>query len=100
MIKITTKMREDGVHIWVYDEGIGMDPEQIEKLKARESVQQNPGAGGFGLMGTIDRIRYYCGRDDVVTIRSEKGEYTEIEIVFPMEVLNGKVWERGKECTE
>jgi len=100
VIKITTKMREDGVHIWVYDEGIGMDPEQIEKLKARESVQENPGAGGFGLMGTIDRIRYYCGRDDVVTIRSEKGEYTEIEIVFPMEVLSGKVWERGKECTE
>ncbi|MGN1197367.1 MAG: hypothetical protein ACI4TA_07185 [Acetatifactor sp.] len=39
--------------------------------------------GGFGLAGTIDRIRYYCNNEDVVRIRSEVGEYTEIELRIP-----------------
>ena len=31
-------------------------------------------------------MRYYCKRDDVVNIRSEKGEYTEIELIYPIEI--------------
>lgn len=38
---------------------------------------------GFGLRGTIERIRYYCDSTDVVQIRSEPGEFTEIEIIVP-----------------
>ena len=37
----------------------------------------------FGLWGTIERIRYYAGRDDVVKITSEIGEFTEIEFIIP-----------------
>ncbi len=93
VIKITTRMQEDGLHIFVYDAGIGMDTGQIEKIQALERPNENRDSGGFGLMGTIDRIRYYCKRDDVVRIRSEKGEYTEIELIFPMEVRKDKVRE-------
>jgi len=63
---------------------VGMSEEQIQKVletKREEAVRKSP--GGFGLAGTIDRIRYYCNKDDVVTIRSEMGEYTEIEICIP-----------------
>jgi len=85
IIKITTRMQEDGLHISVYDAGVGMDSKQIEKVQAIERTGENRDHGGFGLGGTINRIRYYCKRDDVVNIRSEKGEYTEIELIFPME---------------
>lgn len=93
IIRITTKMQADGLHILVYDAGIGLDAEQIEKVQAVERTNENREAGGFGLKGTIDRIRYYCKREDVVNIRSEKGEYTEIELFFPMEALKNKVQE-------
>ena len=46
-----------------------------------EAVRKSP--SGFGLAGTIDRIRYYCNNVNVVNIRSEIGEYTEIELFIP-----------------
>lgn len=87
IIRITAKMSEDGLHIFIYDTGIGMKEEDIEKVqeKTREEDEETvrKSQGGFGLAGTIDRIRYYCNRDDVVNIRSEMGEYTEIELFIP-----------------
>ena len=87
IIRITAKMSEDGLHIFIYDTGIGMKEEDIEKVleKTREEDEETlrKSQGGFGLAGTIDRIRYYCNRDDVVSIRSEMGEYTEIELFIP-----------------
>ena len=42
----------------------------------------------FGLWGTILRIQGYCDREDVVSIRSEAGEYTEIEFMIPQKEKN------------
>ncbi|MBE5873043.1 MAG: sensor histidine kinase [Lachnospiraceae bacterium] len=84
IIKVTARLSEGGLHVSIYDTGVGMSEEQIQKVletKREEAVRKSP--GGFGLAGTIDRIRYYCNKDDVVTIRSEMGEYTEIEICIP-----------------
>lgn len=87
IIKITAKMREDGLHIFIYDTGVGMNEEQIQKVLKTEREEDEETVrkshGGFGLAGTIDRIRYYCNRDDVVAIRSEMGEFTEIELFIP-----------------
>lgn len=87
IIRITAKMRGDGLHIFIYDTGVGMNEEQIRKVLETERGEDEETArkshNGFGLVGTIDRIRYYCDRDDVVTIRSEMGEYTEIELFIP-----------------
>ncbi len=87
IIKITAKNRAEGLHIFIYDTGVGMSEEQIEKVletkweESEDAIRKSN--TGFGLAGTIDRIRYYCNRDDVVTIRSEIGEYTEIELFIP-----------------
>ena len=84
IIRVTAKMSEEGLRVSIYDTGVGMSEEQIRKVletEREEAVRKSP--GGFGLAGTIDRIRYYCNKDDVVTIRSEMGEYTEIEICIP-----------------
>lgn len=85
-IRITAYKKEDGLHILVYDSGVGMSREQLAKVTALEhgGVSNDLlGQGrGFGLAGTIARIRYYCNTEDVVRIRSEEGEYTEIELVI------------------
>lgn len=84
IIRVTAKMSEEGLRVSIYDTGVGMSEEQIRKVletEREEAVRKSP--GGFGLAGTIDRIRYYCNKDDVVAIHSEMGEYTEIEICIP-----------------
>lgn len=83
VIRITTSMEEDGLHIIVYDSGVGMSTEQITNvLKASEGDDVKI-MSGFGLCGTISRIRYYYDCKNIVQIRSEPGEYTEIEIYIP-----------------
>lgn len=86
-IKITAKMSKEGLRIFIYDTGVGMSEEQIRKVLDTRSEEEEEtvrkSQNGFGLAGTIDRIRYYCNRDDVVAIRSEMGEYTEIELFIP-----------------
>lgn len=86
VIKITTKTESDGLHIFVYDTGVGMTEEQIQAVFAPTGEEESSDeTHGFGLRGTINRIRYYCNNDAVVQIRSEIGEYTEIELCLGRE---------------
>ena len=99
VIRITAKMSEQGLHIFIYDTGMGMSEEQIQSvLETKREENDEPvrkSHGGFGLAGTIDRIRYYCNKDDVVTIRSELGEYTEIELFIPKNTQER--WSEGRD---
>ena len=86
-IKITSRLKDGILHVYVRDTGVGMSQEQIDKvLLKREGdegeVSSDP-AESFGLRGTIERIRYFCDDEDVVKIRSEEGEYTEVEFIIP-----------------
>lgn len=83
-IHISSCLKDDGVHIIVRDDGVGMTQEHIDELLCAENRESDTEAlSGFGLKGTIERIRCYCDKDDLVDIRSEQGEYTEIEITIP-----------------
>lgn len=82
-IRISSRMEEGRLHIVVRDTGVGMDEQQIQKIMSAGSEHiENPDSESFGLWGTIERIRIYTGNRDVVKIRSEIGEYTEIEFVL------------------
>lgn len=82
VIRIRAFDSDDAVHVSVYDSGVGMTREKIEEVLSGETEDANA-LPGFGLRGTIDRIRYYCNYHEVIEIRSEPGEYTEIEIILP-----------------
>ena len=87
VIRITSFLKDGELHITVYDSGVGMSPEKIESLLSESSDklnrQRESGLSGFGLNGTVSRIRYFSGKSDCIAIRSEEGEYTEIEITVP-----------------
>lgn len=89
IIRISSRIEDDGLHIKVYDTGVGMSNEMIEQMLNPDSSQElNPDEElnkSFGLRGTIERIRYYCDNKDAVSIRSEEGEFTEVEIVIPLD---------------
>lgn len=82
IIRIRTFKKDDAVHITVYDTGVGMTQEKIKEVLS-DDTEDDGDLTGFGIKGTIDRIRYYCNSYDVIEIRSEPGEYTEIEIIIP-----------------
>ena len=84
IIKIKSFLEEGSLHLIVRDTGVGMEQEQIRKILSLDRSQRPDEADeSFGLWGTIERVRIYCERDDVVEIRSEIGEYTEIEMIIP-----------------
>lgn len=96
VIKITGYAEDGFLHLIVYDSGLGMSQEVIDKMLSTEPGDDKMEMdtsdvakhllSGFGLRGTIERVRYFCGRDDVVKIRSEEGEYAEIEFIIPVRV--------------
>lgn len=94
-IRIASFLKEDELHIIVKDTGVGMPPDLIDSiLRVDDKKEKNDDTGslsGFGLKGTIERIRYYCNSDDVVSIRSEEGEYTEIEITLPVKEMGRQI---------
>lgn len=86
-IKISSRFHEGDLHLIIMDTGVGMSQEQIKKMlstgKDMKSSAAGEQSGSFGLRGTIERIRGFCDRYDAVRIRSEVGEYTEIEFIIP-----------------
>ena len=100
LIRISSRIEEDRILvICVRDTGIGMSPEKIEEVLSGD-VEELTGNlseeasrhSSFGLKGTIERIRLYCGCHDIVDIRSVQGEYTEVELRIPLD--------RGKNSTD
>ncbi len=84
LISIKSFKEDDGLHIIVRDTGVGMTDEQITRILSFEKKDRPAEADeSFGLWGTIERIRIYTGNKDAVKIRSEVGEFTEVEIIIP-----------------
>lgn len=87
VISITTRLVGNEMIILVRDNGVGMREEEIRHLLEPEEegfeLEATEKLHGFGLRGSLDRLQHFCGEDDVVTIRSEPGEYTEIEMRIP-----------------
>ncbi|MCR5734119.1 MAG: sensor histidine kinase [Lachnospiraceae bacterium] len=92
IIRIITKKEGNDIVLSVYDTGIGMPEEAIKKLLSEKKAEaalsetHNEDTGlpsGFGLRGTIERLRIYCNRSDIVSIESEEGEYTRVTFTIP-----------------
>ncbi|MBP5282528.1 MAG: sensor histidine kinase [Lachnospiraceae bacterium] len=86
-IRISSFMEGDVLHLIVRDTGVGMSQEKIDEILNKDNTESQKineeSSESFGLWGTIERIRCFCDSDDVVKIRSDEGEFTEIEFIFP-----------------
>ncbi len=54
----------------------------MNKEQLKQIMQDNNKS--FGFKGTIERIRYYYGKEDVFEIKSEEGLYTQIDLKIPL----------------
>ncbi len=88
IIRISAYEVKGDVHVSVYDSGVGMSQKQIDEVLA--STHSDADAlSGFGLKGTIERIRYYFNYQAAINIKSEMDDYTEIEIIIPKQYRRG-----------
>ncbi len=77
VIRVRVTREGADIIIEVYDSGVGMSKEKIAQIL-------HPGVNErFGLIGTIERLRYFSGRDDVIEIESQVGEYTRVRLKLP-----------------
>lgn len=74
LIELKTWTEEDMVKIMIRDDGVGMDDLQLENIRDPE---------GFGMRGTIERLKLYYGNEDVVQIKSEKLKGTTVILTIP-----------------
>jgi two-component system sensor histidine kinase YesM len=91
--QITLKgyIKEDNLVFEVADDGIGMNQEQLEKLRSKLLCEQQLMLddknldNGYGLINVNERIKLYYGRKYGLTVESEISKGTIIFISIPVE---------------
>ncbi len=86
MGKITVSAADAGenISILVTDDGIGMEPDELSKLRIAVSEEHpNPDDSGFGMANVSERLRMNYGETYGLYIESEYGKGTTVEILIP-----------------
>jgi len=73
------------IYIDVVDNGIGMSPEQVEKLLTDGNYERKRGSG-IGLKNVDQRIKLYFGEQYGLQIKSEADVGTKVTIHLPMKL--------------
>lgn len=74
-ILISVREDEKDVLIHITDNGVGMSEEDRQKMLEGKLTRDS---SGFGVHSTIERLRLYYEREDVIQITSEIGKGTDI----------------------
>lgn len=75
---------QDGrIHFTVQDNGVGMEEEELAKLKEEIAKPCQDTEKGFGLANVNERIRMNFGIEYGMQIDSAKGKGTRVEIIIP-----------------
>lgn len=88
-IFINVILEDDNILLEVYDNGVGIDKNLIDKLLNGEfvSIEENNINGGLALRNIKERLDLYYGSRYKLKIMSEKNKYTIIQISIP-KILN------------
>ncbi|MNL48818.1 sensory histidine kinase DcuS [compost metagenome] len=81
-IKIAAMLEQDTIVLTVSDDGIGMNPEQGQRLLREPSSEKhdNSSSGSFGLYNVNERIRYFAGNRYGLSIETEPGKGTVVMV--------------------
>ncbi len=82
-VKIKVSFLADDLVIVIYDDGIGMEPEVLEKLQTLLS-QDNNSSDHIGLYNVHRRIQLMYGEAYGLTLKSEPSEGTVVKIILPI----------------
>lgn len=86
MIDISGCAFEGKVILTVWDNGLGIRPEQMNELRDilnKKEIPDNQEAGHFGLWNSNQRLRLYFGDEYGIRLDSEWGRYTSVTVTIP-----------------
>ena len=85
-LTVSAHVKDDKLHIRVFDNGMGMSKEHLDRL--REQIAESKQIGEsehIGLPNVARRIRIYFGDSATFSINSETGLSTAVDITLPAE---------------
>ncbi len=85
LIKIRAFASDGVLYVTVTDNGIGISPENIEKLLTDTSRITRSNMSGIGLPNVDRRLKLVYGDQYGITIESELDSYTTITVALPLE---------------
>lgn len=85
LIQIHAYAKNGILYITVTDNGIGITPENIEKLLTDTSRVTRSNMSGIGLPNVDRRMKLVYGEDYGITIESELDSFTKVTIALPLE---------------
>ncbi len=83
--------KEDRILLCVQDNGVGMDEEELRRLRTEISKPCKETEKGFGLANVNERIRMNFGMEYGMTIESERGGGTKVSVAIPAVKLHEKL---------
>lgn len=85
LIQIHAFAQNGVLYVTVTDNGVGIAPENIQKLLTDTSRITKSNMSGIGLPNVDRRMKLVYGEDYGITIESELDQYTKIIIALPLE---------------
>jgi len=87
-IRITAQAFEQQCLIYVYDNGLGIEPDKLEAInRSLANVPNRPDAPGgidkIGIANVHARIQYYFGPSYGIQLSSKPNSYTRVKITLP-----------------
>ncbi len=80
-IVLSAEYADGEVRIEISDDGLGMDPEKVEKINSGQ-FEESKGKN-VGLKNSVKRLKYFYGEQAKLHVESETGEGTSMTIIFP-----------------
>ena len=94
-ILVTGTMADERIYLSVSDTGVGMEKEELNKLREEIKRPCKETESGFGLANVNERIRMNFGMEYGMTIDSVKGEGTTVSLTIPAEWIKKAGEEEG-----
>ncbi len=81
-ILISAKLEEGRLRVVIADTGNGMDESVLRQINSRQVVEDSAGRH-TGIWNSRRRLDFYYNDDYSLTVRSQVGEGTQVEIIVP-----------------
>ncbi len=82
-ILVSGYLSDKNIILSVYDDGVGMDEEELGHLREEIERPCKETEKGFGLANVNERIHMYFGSEYGMSIEAQKGWGTKVQIVIP-----------------
>jgi two-component system, sensor histidine kinase YesM len=94
VVRVEARLEGDLALLTVEDTGVGMSPEEVERImregpSADASLDGDPSQGGIGLRNVMRRVSLATGGRGSVSLRSSRGEGTCVRVSLP---AGGAAW--------